>query len=499
MWSYESLLRVREASTLLGRVSGMNDGELSLTCDPCKATRARRLVFTHTIVQGTRFENSWQRILENGSATETSSRKDPKYVTHGLHAYKGKFYPQLAKGLMNILGTRNGAIVLDPFCGSGTTLLEGYLNGLRTYGCDIHPLAVKIARAKTGILDVDPRLVLESFSILMGKINERGKLFPPKMDELPFHAHEEICHWFPQPVIYKLNWILERIRAASTDAIEDFFEVVLSDILREVSQQDPADLRIRRRKEPLVDANVLGLFTERLTLHMNRLERFWSVRGYSPYRFWESRVQEGDSTQPFVYRKMGLDAGTVDLVLTSPPYATALPYIDTDRLSLLVLFGMNSTARRPVEERITGSREISKSELKKFETEMLDLTSANLPSEIGTFISELYRRNLQAGVGFRRRNLPALLYRFFCDMKASIGICHQLLASGGKAGIVIGDSHTTVGEERLKIPTTHFIRLLAIEAGFEEIDRIAIAVSTENLKHIKNAIRENTALILSKP
>ena len=70
--------------------------------------------------------------------------------------YKGKFYPQLAKSLINISAVPLGSTVLDPFCGSGTTILEAFLNGMAGVGCDMHPLATKIARAKVEILAIEP-------------------------------------------------------------------------------------------------------------------------------------------------------------------------------------------------------------------------------------------------------------------------------------------------------------------------------------------------------
>ncbi|MDI6766653.1 MAG: hypothetical protein QME52_07515 [Bacteroidota bacterium] len=46
------------------------------------------------------------------------------YATHGLFPYRGKFHPQLVKGLLNILSVKPGGIVLDPMCGSGTLNVE---------------------------------------------------------------------------------------------------------------------------------------------------------------------------------------------------------------------------------------------------------------------------------------------------------------------------------------------------------------------------------------
>ena len=118
-------------------------------------------------------------MLENGDA-DPAKRKDPKYVTHGLHAFKGKFYPQLVKSLLNSSGVPVEGSVLDPYCGSGTTLLEGMLNGFRTYGCDFNPLAAKIAHAKTGVLAV-PRNVVD--------LAIRAFLYRYRIDAATFRKH----------------------------------------------------------------------------------------------------------------------------------------------------------------------------------------------------------------------------------------------------------------------------------------------------------------------
>ena len=79
--------------------------------------------------------------------------------------------------------------------------------------------------------------------------------------------------------------------------------------------------------------------------------------------------------------------GSVDLVLTSPPYATALPYIDTDRLSLLTLFDLSSSERRPLDGGLIGSREISLVERRRIEN--LSAKAAGLPPACSKFISQM--------------------------------------------------------------------------------------------------------------
>jgi DNA modification methylase len=500
MWAYEEVLRRREVRQLLGCKIDGGSATTAVICDPYIIPKARRLVFSRTVMfQNGHHENTWQAILENGFAQPRNARKDPKYVTHGLHPYKGKFYPQLAKALINVASISDGSKILDPFCGSGTTLLESRLNGLQAFGCDLHPLAAKIANAKVGILDANPHVVTEVVESIEAKLAASANVFPEHVDQFAEAALEEIARWFPTPVIHKLNYVLRAIRGVSTGALRDFLEVTLSSIIRPVSQQDPSDLRIRRRKHPLSDADVIGLFRDKLRVQIARLEKFWSVRGYSPYRFYKASVEQGDAREISTFQKLGLRRNSVDFVLTSPPYATALPYIDTDRLSLLVLCGMTSAERRPVEETLTGSREIGITARRllehKIESQRQQLP---LPEEITKFIHSLYVANSRNGVGFRRKNLPALLLRFFTDMRRVLLNCRELLKPSGQAMIVIGDNTTTVNGKVTLIPTTKFLVQLCRDVGFSCVEQIPITVTTENLLHIRHAIKENMVLWLCR-
>ncbi len=499
LWPYERVLREREIESLTGSpVKESDDKLLCSDLDPYAITKARRLVFTHGVeITGGDPEPTWQAIIENGFARRPSARKDPKYVTHGLHQYKGKFYPQLAKGLMNLCALPPGAIVFDPFCGSGTTLLESYLNGNRSFGCDMNPLAAKIAKSKVGILDIDPDVVRDAIGALVSRIE--GAPTHPANHRSCFDSDnlDELSSWFPEPVVSKLNWLIGSIRTVSEGVIRDFLEVVLSSIIREVSQQDPNDLRIRRRKEPIDDADVFQLYLDALDSQYARIEKFWSVRGYSPGRFWACRVVEGDSRNSKTLNMLGLEKNSVDIILTSPPYATALPYIDTDRLSLLVLFGMDSSARRPVEQSLIGSREIMIKERKQFE-QMIGNSQNGLPKKVHEYLKDLHERLSAANVGFRRKNMPALLHRFFQDMTSVLRNCHYVLRPGCEAMIVIGDNQVRVQNDYERIPTTDFVQEIAVACGLKLLERIDISVTTENLVHIKNAITENVVLRLKK-
>jgi DNA modification methylase len=499
LWPYEANLRNREIEVVLGTKASAKNGEpFALNLDPLSLTKSRKLVFTHGIgLSAQDTEPTWQAIIENGFVLQTAARKDPKYVTHGIHPYKGKFYPQLAKGLMNLCNLSQNAVLFDPFCGSGTTLLEGYLNGHQTFGCDMHPLAAKIAKAKIGILEIDPDIVNEAIGTLVNRIEQIQKL-PNDEEQFNVECLDEIRRWFPLPVMHKLNWLLRLIRSISEGLIRDFFEVVLSSIIRKVSQQDPNDLRIRKRKKTIQDADVFMLYLDALDTQYERIERFWAVRGYAPSKFRPSRIVKGDSRQWTTFNLLGLNEESVDLILTSPPYATALPYIDTDRLSLLILFGMDSSRRRPVEHNLVGSREIVTTERRQME-ESLVTEKIKLPANLRTYLKDLHHRVSKANVGFRRKNMPALLLRFFSDMDTILQNCYRALRPEGEAMIVIGDNRMAIDGDYERIATAAFIQDIALLRGFSLIERIDISVTTENLVHIKNAITENVVLRLKRP
>lgn len=80
------------------------------------------------------------------------------YATHGLFPYRGKFHPQLIKGLLNILGVEKGETILDPMCGSGTANIEAALMGINSFAVDISPFCQLMTRVKYEALTISPQL-----------------------------------------------------------------------------------------------------------------------------------------------------------------------------------------------------------------------------------------------------------------------------------------------------------------------------------------------------
>jgi len=83
------------------------------------------------------------------------------YSTHSLFPYRGKFHPQLIKGLFNITGVREGETILDPMCGSGTANIEAALMGINSVAVDISPFCKLMTKAKYDALMFEKDMLLD--------------------------------------------------------------------------------------------------------------------------------------------------------------------------------------------------------------------------------------------------------------------------------------------------------------------------------------------------
>ena len=70
------------------------------------------------------------------------------YATHGLFPYRGKFHPQMVRGILNTIGVGPGQTVLDPMMGSGTVPIEASLLGAWAIGIDVSPFCVFMTKTK---------------------------------------------------------------------------------------------------------------------------------------------------------------------------------------------------------------------------------------------------------------------------------------------------------------------------------------------------------------
>jgi SAM-dependent methyltransferase len=248
-------------------------------------------------------------------------------LTHGIHRYSGKFIPQIARQAIELL-TEPGDLIVDPYCGSGTTLLEAALVGRRAIGFDLSPLAVLIATAKiTPVPGEKLRELRQQMSDVVSEI-EGADLFSSRGESAPFHdwrlADPWFKKWFQELVLRDLVAIHQGLELIQDTAMRRIGLVAFSDILRRSSNAHQGypnvmfDSRGRPRPRPgRLFLKALRQICDDVGQLSSHLDQLTSVT-----------VQEADA------RNLPLIDGTADAIVSHPPYIGSIPYAEYGALSL---------------------------------------------------------------------------------------------------------------------------------------------------------------------
>lgn len=486
-YPYEQNLALREANRLLApRALQASDTGVVIE-GPTEPAHASRLVYfaSQAPAAGAAAKPTEQALLErvNGSGP---NRQSTRYSAHGLHEYKGKFNPQIAKALLNIFGVSEGEWALDPFCGSGTSLVEAGHLRVNATGTDINPMAVYLANAKLRALATPAKLLQSS---ALDVLNSVRKVKKHSSDS---GAREEyLQNWFPEHVLSAI----ERLRHAISSTHEETKEILLaiaSNLLRDYSLQEPSDLRIRRRISPLPEVPFLAAFEAAAASFTRKLADSQGILGLLHS---EGRAHLLDCRQPLSPLTDTVPQG-FDVALTSPPYATALPYIDTQRLSLVWLGLLAPADILTLESQLIGSREIrgqSKAEL----LEALLENEAKLPEPEAALCVEL-QMALHEGDGFRRQAVPRLLYRYFAGMADSFASIKAVMRPGAMYGLIVGGNHTVLGGKRFDIHTSSHLSSLATARGWKHVETVELQTYKRYGLHARNSSTTEALVILQK-
>jgi site-specific DNA-methyltransferase (cytosine-N4-specific) len=150
----------------------------------------------------------------------------PERGLHAIHPYPAKFIPQIPRELIRILHPGDGSAVFDPFCGSGTTLVEAAAAGHPALGVDLNPVATLIARVKT-------RPPATALAPIAASIVARARHAKPSVPPIP-----RVDHWFAPDVQRALAALVEAIGLVGDVAVSEALRACLSSIVVRVSNQD---------------------------------------------------------------------------------------------------------------------------------------------------------------------------------------------------------------------------------------------------------------------
>jgi hypothetical protein len=241
------------------------------------------------------------------------------YATHGLFPYRGKFHPQMIKGVMNAMGLKPGDTVLDPMMGSGTVLIEARLMGIHSKGVDMSPFCRFMSQTKLDALTVsldpiraalaNPQPVFEYFTLAVGqtKAGSKARHMPVQPDF--FTVKDAASH--PR---YGHTWPAYLPPGSERQDVQDF---LLLAYLDSVGYSERSD-----RKSPFEQFRAI------LDRYLFVASKIQLVLEGIEHELGEAIAMEGDS------RSLPFPDGSIDGVVFSPPYSFAIDYLENDSFHL---------------------------------------------------------------------------------------------------------------------------------------------------------------------
>lgn len=281
---------------------------------------------------------------------------DMKENTHNIHVYPARMPPLLIRRLIDNFSEKDD-LILDPFMGSGTVTLEAFINKRRSIGVDVNPLAVKIAQVKSKI--IDPRKIKREFIRVLKNANmdisKKKDIYRMKFlaykKSLSWKTIKWLDYWFLDYVQFQLFALKEIIRRIRDEEIREFFQIILSDTARWVSNNRNSSYKNYRISEEKMRAfrpkvfQTFNLLYHQALISMHQLTD--KVLGkYSPFEstkhFLRSVQKETMGYIPKLYNENFLDIDikpkSVDLIITSPPYGDSKTTVAYGQFSKYSLF-----------------------------------------------------------------------------------------------------------------------------------------------------------------
>lgn len=341
--------------------------------------------------------------------------KDTAYITHGYYTYPAKFIPQLAEKLIKKY-SQEGDVIIDPFMGSGTTIVEAIINNRRAIGIDINEIAVLVSKVKSTPIE---NHLLEKYSYqLIEKLRnifnfnfEKELILSKEKISLP----KRIDYWFVEKNKNKLLVILKCILEIKNEDVKNFFCIAFAQILKSCSiwlQKSVKPTRDKNKKEtdPLIKFEwQIKKMLKKHFLFNNFLSSNF-LKNIDNYR----KIINSNSYQ------IPCENDEASLIVTSPPYVTSYEYADLHQLPSLWFGYLEELA--VFRKKFIGSsyREFYAEEHKK---------EKGLKSKIAEKIVSQLKNKKQREV-----------QNYFADMLQSFLEMKRVLKKGGKAAIVIGNT-----------------------------------------------------------
>lgn len=356
------------------------------------------------------------------------------YATHGLFPYRGKFHPQMIKGLMNAMGLKPGDTVLDPMMGSGTVLVEACLMGIRSIGVDASPfcrfmtqtkldaLTMSLTRTRGALANCDE--VFAYFQKRVGQPKQGTKPSGVKTPKDAMGVMEETA-----------EYLTKKDRRTLADKERDTLNTYHFLLLAYLDSAGYAERSAR--KAPFEQFRAI------LERYLFVAEKIQKVLAGLEAELAPAEVFEGDA------RALSLNDNSIDGIIFSPPYSFAIDYLANDSFHLNFM-EIDSNALR------------------------------------------------EGMIGLRGRNLSEKYLYYREDMGKVLAECARVLRSGCFCTIIVGTNNNQLGKvlgvSPDEVKGLHEMMIdMGADYGFKPVK-----VMSRPIIGISNTMRREYILILQK-
>lgn len=412
-----------------------------------------------------------QYLLEKPSHNAKCWSSD--YGTHGFHRYVGRFPSHLIRSLINAFGANENDVILDPFSGSGTTLVESRMLGIPAIGIEISPLSAMISRVKSQFSStpINGAELIDSLSQFYNvkwedfynqhsadSINHQDVLNRPG-NAIPEFANIE--RWFTPEALLGTSIVVEYI-LCQKGYVKDFLTIALSAKMRSIGNVDVDVVRAEYRKTPRENVNVLKLMKSQIQK---------MLKGINDTLSYCSNVLLDESSVQVIENNVlatDLPDHSVSHIITSPPYGVeSLSYLRTHLLSFRALEPILGVDPYNFGENVIGSEYLDGA--------IPDVNAFRVKNVSSTYLS-FFSKMLSTSNSNKDLKRITMMMKFFEDMYCLIEKFSHWIKPNGHVAFIIGNKK--LGDEI--IPTDTIIDEIFTSFGFASDGSIAHKLKTNN-------------------
>lgn len=367
--------------------------------------------------------------------------------------------------------------ILDPFAGVGTTLIEAILSGHHVIGFEINPYAALACRTKLGACLFDVHVLKSEIARFKAFCTEKTSSQDYAPISQPPQGFKTRAAFYSPSVLCKVLIIHDFIKTVEHRQLQDLFRLMFAATMitySNYSYEPSLSQRVSSGKPVIVDFPVMETILSKLTQVVDDVK--WLQKEISDKKMRKSVINDS-----FFNYSAHLEAQTVDLIITSPPYLNNYHYNRNTRPQLYWL----GYAETP-----NDLKQLEEANFGKYWQSVRDLgylgLAFSLPdTDIEERLQELRSLNTEkkayGGNGWANY---AAAYFNDCYTFAK-GIDH-VLKSGGTALVVIGNSIL----QGVAIPTDYYFGKIAESVGLELVD-----IHVPRATRIGNSIIQSTVRV----